>query len=180
MQRSLGYETWTRDGSDGYMDQRWTGLHTDQRWIRLIQDLDYQFGTVLDQTHARGYISSHHLLGHCDSPVVDNPSCLQATWASGVPQKSSHTVPQALLLQISTRPWVAVPPWSLMAPRVHVVPVHLTPASSLCPQLWDPSALAGQSMSLVSVPRHWTLSNQIWPAPLVKPVVRAAAAVWKR
>ena len=39
-----------------------------------------------------------------DIPVVEYPSCLQATVASGVPQKSSQTVPQALLLQISTRP----------------------------------------------------------------------------
>jgi hypothetical protein len=106
---------------------------------------------------------------------LGSPSCTQATRASTVPQESSHTVPQTLLLQISTRPLLAVPPCSLMAPWVQVTPVHLTPASSKCPQLWLPSALAGQSMSLVSVPRHWTLSNQIWPAPLVKPVVRATA-----
>ena len=37
-------------------------------------------------------------------PVVENPSCLQATMASKGLQESSHTVPQALLLQISTRP----------------------------------------------------------------------------
>ncbi len=57
--------------------------------------------------------------------------------------------------------------------------LHLTPASSMCPQLCVPSALAGQSMSLVSVPRHWTLSSQIWPTPLVNPVNTATApAVW--
>ncbi len=54
---------------------------------------------------------------------------------------------------------------------------HLTPASSACTQLCTPTALAGQASSLVSVPTHRTLSNQIWPAPLVKPVVRATAPV---
>ena len=49
-------------------------------------------------------------------PVNRELSCLQATLASAAPHKSSHTVPQTLLLQISTRPRVEVPPWSLMAP----------------------------------------------------------------
>ena len=57
-----------------------------------------------------------------------------------------------------------------------MIPVHLTPASSMCPQLWLPSGLAGQSMSLDSVPRHWTSSNQIRPIPLVKPEVKEIAA----
>ena len=57
-----------------------------------------------------------------------SPSCLQATAASTDPQKpSSHTVPHSLLMQISTCPEVEVPPWSLIAPRVQVVSVHLTP-----------------------------------------------------
>ena len=42
---------------------------------------------------------------------------------------------------------------------------HLTPTSSLWTQLWVPIGLARQSMSLASVPRHWTSSNQILPAP---------------
>ena len=42
--------------------------------------------------------------------AVGSPSCLQATLASSGPQKSSHTVPQTLLLQISTRPRVLLPP----------------------------------------------------------------------
>ena len=105
--------------------------------------------------------------------VLGSPRCTQATLASTVLQKSSNTVPQTLLLQISTRPWVLVPPWSLMAPWVQLA--HLTPASSLCTQLWLPSGLARQSMSLVSVPRQWTLSSQIWAMPLVKPEVRAVA-----
>ena len=37
-------------------------------------------------------------------PVDEKPSWLQATLASVVPHRSSHTVPHALLLQISTRP----------------------------------------------------------------------------
>ena len=49
-------------------------------------------------------------LKHNIIPLSSNPSCLQATRASLVPQKSSHTVPQTLLLHISTRPLVAVPP----------------------------------------------------------------------
>ena len=61
----------------------------------------------------------------------------------------------------------------MSVPNAEVVVEHLTPASSEWTQLWVPSALAGQSMSLASLPRHWTSSSQIWPAPLVKPVVVA-------
>ena len=50
-------------------------------------------------------------------PVEANPSCRQATLASGVPQKSSHTVPHTLLLHISTRPSLEFdPPRSLISP----------------------------------------------------------------
>ncbi len=66
-----------------------------------------------------------------------------------------------------------------MAPCVQVVPAHLTPASSECTQLCTPSVLAGQLMSLVSVPLHRTLSSQITPSPLVKPKVSAVAAKGK-
>ena len=54
------------------------------------------------------------------APIAENPSCVHTTLASEVLQESSHTVPHALLLQISTRPsyWF-VPPWSLMSPLVH-------------------------------------------------------------
>ena len=89
------------------------------------------------------------------SLVLGNPSCLQATLASTAPQKSSQTVPQTLLLQISTRPCVVVPPRSLMAPLVQVA--TCTSHSSIFnvyTVVRVPSALAGQSMSLVSVPRH--------------------------
>ena len=50
-------------------------------------------------------------------PEGENPSCLQATVASKVDQKSSHTVPQTSFQQISTRPsYGVVPPTSLMSP----------------------------------------------------------------
>ena len=43
---------------------------------------------------------------------------MQTTLASTFPHASSHTVPQTLLLQISTRPRVLDPPCSLTAPWV--------------------------------------------------------------
>ena len=50
-------------------------------------------------------------------PTSENPSCLQATLVSDVPQKSSHTVPQMLLWHISTRPvMLLVPPLNLIPP----------------------------------------------------------------
>ena len=78
-----------------------------------------------------------------------------------------------------------MPPCSLMAPWVQVgtvgvetvVVLHLTPASSMCPQLWVPKEGRVQSTSLLSVPRHRTSSNQITPEPVVKPVVRATAPI---
>ena len=51
------------------------------------------------------------------------------------------------------------------------------PTSSLCTQLCVPMGLAGQSMSLFSVPAHWTLSKKISSLPLTKPKVRAIAPV---
>ena len=54
-------------------------------------------------------------LSGCDAPVAENPSCLQATCASTVPQKSSHTVPHCPFRQTSTRPSLSlVPPTNLM------------------------------------------------------------------
>ena len=54
---------------------------------------------------------------HKHVPVGKNPNCLQATLASGVPQASSHTVPHALLLQISTLPSPRfLPPRSRISP----------------------------------------------------------------
>ena len=57
------------------------------------------------------------------------------------------------------------------------VPWHLTPASFACEQSCSPMELAGQSISLDSDPAQLTSSNQIVPAPLVKPEVRAIASI---
>ena len=52
-------------------------------------------------------------------PVSEYPSCLQTTLASGVPQKSSQTVPQLLFKQTSTRPSkLVLPPINLTSPSV--------------------------------------------------------------
>jgi hypothetical protein len=61
-----------------------------------------------------------------------------------------------------------------MAPCVQVIVVQLTPASLMWEHV-DKGELAGQLISLVSVPRHWTLDRQIAPLPLVKPDVVALA-----
>ena len=55
-------------------------------------------------------------------PVVAYPSCLQTTVASALFQRSSHTVPQALLMHTSTLPsyWV-VPPTSWTSPWLQLV-----------------------------------------------------------
>ena len=66
----------------------------------------------------------------CNSPNVGSPSCLQTTLASVMSHKSSHTVPQILLLHISTRPLMLVPPTSLMSPCVHGGLKQDTPTSS--------------------------------------------------
>ena len=55
---------------------------------------------------------------------------------------------------------------------------HLTPASSICAQLWVPIGRWGQSTSLVSVPTHRTSSNKICPTPLAKPEVRVTAPLY--
>ncbi len=56
------------------------------------------------------------------SPVVENPNCPQTTCASGVPQKSSHTVPHTPLRQTSTRPSFNDCPFtSLILPSVQSV-----------------------------------------------------------
>ena len=55
------------------------------------------------------------------SPCASNPSCLQTTRASLVPQRSSHTVPHSLSIQTSTLPSVSFdPPTSLISPSVQL------------------------------------------------------------
>ena len=75
-----------------------------------------------------------HIVTHCVNygdnvfivPVSLNPNCLHATLASLVDQKSSQTVPQSLLLQISTRPSrLFAPSLSLMSPCVQAASVKL-------------------------------------------------------
>ena len=52
-------------------------------------------------------------------PWVEYPSCRHTTVASAFPQKSSHTVPHSLLMQISTLPSLAmIPPTSRSWPGV--------------------------------------------------------------
>ena len=46
--------------------------------------------------------------------------------------------------------------------------LHMTPASSLWPQLWDPNAKAEQWVSADSAPVHATSSSQIGPVPCPK------------
>ena len=54
--------------------------------------------------------------------VTGYPSCLQVTWASGDPQKSSHTVPHTEFRHISTLPSLHVdPPTSRRAPSLEHV-----------------------------------------------------------
>ena len=96
---------------------------------------------------------------------VEYPSCLHTTRASRFPQKSSHTVPHVLPMQISTRPWLAFrPPTKRRSPAVQ--PWHLTPASSACTQLsmvrWR------QESRVFSVPTHCTLSIWMGPVPWPK------------
>ena len=108
---------------------------------------------------------------------LGNPNCAQTTLASESSHRSSQTVPQTLLLQNSTRPSVVVPARRLISPWVQLLvtlPEHLTPASSVCLQSCCPSGLAGQSISLVSLPLHATSSNQIWPSPAVNQVSAVA------
>ncbi len=80
-------------------------------------------------------------------------------------------------MQTSTCPWVEVPPCSLTSPSVQFPVTHTTPASAPWVQLWLPSGLAGQSISLVSAPVHSRLSSHIRPEPSgTKPNVRARAS----
>ncbi len=55
-------------------------------------------------------------------PIAENPSCLHTTVASGADQKSSHTVPHVMFMQISTRPSrMEAPPTRRIAPGSQTV-----------------------------------------------------------
>ena len=53
-------------------------------------------------------------------------------------------------------------------PHQHKIPEHLTPASSLCLQLWTPISWREQLRREDSVPLHLKLSRKIPPLPLPK------------
>ena len=131
-------------------------------WLQLCM-------VIAGQSARRASVPAHRTLSNRIWPVpapkkalvlatalnVEKPSCLHTTLASGGPQRSSHTVPQVLPMQNSTRPSLAeLPPISLTSPFAH--PWHLTPASSACTQL--SIRRRGQERSLGSVPTHLTLS----------------------
>lgn len=109
-------------------------------------------------------------------PVLGNLSCLQTTPAFTSSHAAPHTVPQRLLPQSTTSP--LSPPSSLTSPVEQLFSMHLTQASSECPQFSCPIGLAGQSISLVSVPAQFTSSSQITPTPLEKPEVRTTAPMY--
>ena len=89
----------------------WTGQLHLKRWTHWVRENSYSetydvisFKTANTKSGVNnaGLITS--LYFNQPIPVDTNPSCLHATLASEVLQESSHTVPHALLLQISTRP----------------------------------------------------------------------------
>ena len=57
-----------------------------------------------------------------------------------------------------------------------LLPMHLTPASSLWLQLWRPIPLLGQESSVVSAPLHCTLSKRMGPVPAPKAAPENATA----
>ena len=98
--------------------------------VCLIRDIVLQSGTLKIQN-----LQMHAGFAVIPSVFTSNPSSRHTTRLSVVPQLRSHTVPQTLLLHISTRPIVFVePPSSLMAPCGEQG-VHLTPASWSCEQV---------------------------------------------
>lgn len=105
----------------------WHLTPASSRWMQLCVGLKGQLMSLLSvPTHC----TSSSKMGSVPcpkkerlvaiAPWSEKPSCLQTTVASGVPQKSSHTVPQVKFKQTSTRPSVRLlPPISLMSPLSH-------------------------------------------------------------
>ena len=94
----------------------------------LAKGSKYQSSSIYK--HVKTY-SIKALYPVCNSILCSEyPSCLQATAASTVPQKSSQTVPHTRFKQTSTLPsyWL-VPPTNLISPSVHSL-WHCTLASS--------------------------------------------------
>ena len=68
------------------------------------------------------------------SPEFENPSCLQAMFASTVDQPSSHTVPQSPSTHTSTLPSkLDEPPISLILPAVHPTNVKIKTTAVVTP-----------------------------------------------
>ena len=122
------------------------------------------------------------------SPREGYPSCLHTTAASLLSQLVSQTVPHLPSTQISTLPsCTLVLPLRRIEPPLHCaksgrknyvdtdglivftlfvhLPLQLTPASSLCPQLETPTSALEQSSSLDSPPLHATSSMSMGPPP---------------
>ncbi len=112
-----------------------------------------------------------HILNYVSIPLAENPSCLHTTVASAAPQKSSHTVPQMLLLQISTRPvMLLAPPCSLRAFWVQTTR-QVESIRSLPNSLWNPviSWLHDQGQNSETFCRNlfWRHIANVSPIPLM-------------
>ena len=129
------------------------------------------------------------------SLFVENPSCLHTTLASFVDQKSSHTVPQVSLKQISTLPSLGTePPNSLTSPSLQTMNTKqiiivqyrqwfgllpLCTQRTLASSKWEQSPVLLsylQSISLPSDPVHLTSSMSMEPLPRPKRAYEKAEA----
>ena len=80
------------------------------------------FSSFIPPTQTQSISTFRRTFHEADLLCPENPSCLQATLASTVPQASSHTVPHLLFRQTSTRPsfgWL--PPANLIPPSVQAI-----------------------------------------------------------
>ena len=100
----------------------WEKEHNnDPIYLHICQSMDYQ---VVNITVLIDYAWDLEMKVWVTMyvPVAENPSCRQATCASTVPQKSSHTVPHCPFRQTSTRPSLSVvPPTNRMPPAGQAV-----------------------------------------------------------
>ena len=95
-----------------------------------------------------GQLHNNMYNAHRDSLYLENPSCLQATFASVELQKSSHTVPHWLFKQTSTRPWEELDPnpASLIAPCTQ--PAVLKHTSIMLPEYSTSVLMLSVTMTL--------------------------------
>lgn len=100
-------------------------------------------------------------------PLDEKPSCLQATAASKALQKSSHTVPQALLLQTSTRPSLELlPPTSRMSPVVQANSDSKNITLSLALYMYNSACMARSWSVWRESPPHPTDTRSSHPRPI--------------